>query len=53
MSIGKDKVRSALTIEKDFKAQLEEIAKENNRSFNNMVITILKEYVKENEKKGK
>jgi len=45
MSIGKDKVRSNLIIEKDMKKELEELAKEENRSFNNLVITILKEYL--------
>lgn len=45
MSISKDKVRANLIIEKELKAQLEEIAKNENRSFNNLVITILKDYV--------
>jgi len=45
MSIGKDKVRSNLIIEKDMKKELEELAKEENRAFNNLVITILKEYL--------
>jgi len=48
LSIGKDKVRSNLIIEKDMKKELEEIAKRQNRSFNNLVITILKEYVEKN-----
>ena len=50
MSIGKDKVRSNLIIEKDMKKDLEELAKEENRSFNNLVITILKEYLSEHKK---
>lgn len=42
--IGKDKTRTNITIEKDLKTKLEQIAKEQNRSFNNLVITILKDY---------
>lgn len=45
MTIGKDKTRTNITIEKDLKKELEDIAKEQNRSFNNLVITILKEFV--------
>lgn len=50
MSIGKDKVRSNLVINKELKKQLENIAKEQNRSFNNIVITVLQNYVKSTEK---
>ena len=45
MSISKDNTRTQLTISKELKKQLEEIAKEQNRSFNNLIITILKDYV--------
>lgn len=45
MAIGKDKTRTQLTIEKDLKALLEQIAKDEERSFNNLVIKILKDYV--------
>ena len=44
MAISKDKTRTNITIEKDLKAKLEQLAKEQNRSFNNLVITILKDY---------
>lgn len=37
--------RTNITIPKELKKQLEDIAKEQNRSFNNLVITILKEFV--------
>lgn len=47
MSISKDNTRTLITIPKELKIKLEEIAKEQNRPFNNLVITILKEYVKE------
>lgn len=49
MTSGKvraDKTRTSLTIEKEFKKQLEALAKEQNRSFNNLVITVLQEYYK-------
>lgn len=45
MTISKDKTRTQITIEKDLKQTLEKIAKSQNRSFNNLVITILKDYV--------
>lgn len=45
MTIGKDKTRTNITIEKDLKKELEDIAKNQNRSFNNLVITILKDFV--------
>lgn len=45
MSIGKDKIRSNIIIPKDLKARLEEIAKRENRSFNNLVVTVLQRFV--------
>ena len=45
MSISKDKARTNITIEKKLKIDLEDLAKEQNRSFNNLIITVLKEYV--------
>ena len=45
MSISKNNTRTQLTISKDLKKELEIIAKEQNRSFNNLVITILKNFV--------
>ena len=47
MSISKENVRANLVINKDLKSKLEVIAKEQNRSFNNLVNTILKKYVEE------
>ena len=35
-----------LTIPKEVKAELEQIAKEQNRSFNNLILTIIIEYLK-------
>ena len=43
--IAQNNTRTMITIPKDLKAKLETLAKDQNRSFNNLVITILKEYV--------
>lgn len=45
MSISNNKTRTMLTIEKELKQKLEQIAKNQERSFNNLIIKILKEYV--------
>ena len=42
--------RTNLTISKELKKQLEDIAKDQNRSFNNLVITILKDFVSSTQK---
>lgn len=44
--VAPNKTRTNITIEKELKSQLEEIAKNEGRSFNNLVINILKEYMK-------
>ena len=49
MSVSKDNTRTNLTISKELKSKLEVIAKQENRSFNNLVITILKDYVAKRE----
>ncbi len=45
MAIKEDKTRTNITIPKDLKARLEELAKKENRSFNMQVITILERYL--------
>lgn len=45
MAISDDKTRTLITLLKTDKEKLEQIAKEENRSFNNLVETILKEYL--------
>jgi metal-responsive CopG/Arc/MetJ family transcriptional regulator len=45
MTISKDNTRTVITIPKELKKQLEDIAKKDNRSFNNLIIKILKDYV--------
>ena len=48
-SISKNNVRTNITISKELKLQLEQISKEQNRSLNNLIITILKDFVVKNE----
>mgnify|MGYP001756815162 FL=1 len=43
--ISKNKTRYALTLEKEDKRKLEKIAKQENRSLNNLIETILKNYL--------
>ena len=46
MSINaKKNTRLNLTIPRDLKSKLEEIAKEQNRSTTNLIITVLKDYI--------
>ena len=42
--ISESKTRTNITIEKELKTKLEQTATEQNRSFNNLIITILKDY---------
>lgn len=42
--ISDKNTRTLITIPKELKSKLENVAKEQNRSFNNLVITILKDY---------
>lgn len=44
--VAPNKTRTNITIEKELKAQLEEQARKEGRSFNNLIINILKEYMK-------
>ena len=44
--IADTNTRTNITISKEMKNKLTEIAKEQNRSFNNLVITVLSEYLK-------
>ncbi len=44
-TISDKKTRTNITIEKELKCELEKLAKKQNRSFNNLVITVLKDYV--------
>lgn len=44
---SQDKTRTNITIDKELKAKLEKIAKSENRSFNNLVITVLQKFAEE------
>lgn len=45
MAVSDEKTRTLVTLLKTDKEKLEQIAKEENRSFSNLVETILKEYL--------
>lgn len=44
MPISSENTRTLITISKDLKAKLEEIAKNEHRSFNNLVVSILEDF---------
>lgn len=46
MAIADDKTRTLITLKKTDKERLEKIAKEQNRSFNNLIETILLDFLK-------
>lgn len=46
MAIKESNTRTNVTLPKELKKQLEEEAKKQNRSFNNLVVTVLTEYIK-------
>ena len=45
MPISNDNTRTLITISKELKEKLEEIAKKDRRSFNNLVVSILEDFV--------
>ncbi len=45
--ISEDNTRYSLTIPKELKAALETLAKEDNRSLNNLIVTVLDKYRRE------
>lgn len=49
MAISNKNTRTNITFPKELKSKLEESAKKENRSFNNLVITILKDYLDKKE----
>ena len=50
MAVCEDKVRTNITFPKELKSELEEIAKKDGRSFNNLVIKVLSDFVNSQEK---
>lgn len=49
MSISKDNIRMSLIVSKELKKQLEDQAKKDNRSVNNLINTVLIEYFNKKE----
>ena len=52
MSLAENKQRVNIIIDTELKATIQGIAKEEGRSFSNMVVTILKEYAEKREPKN-
>lgn len=52
MSIAETKTRMSLVLDKADKAQLEQIAKEQDRSVNYCICKAIKEYIENHTKKG-
>lgn len=48
--ISDKNTRTNITMPKEMKSELEKIAKQETRSFNNLVVMILKKYLEENRK---
>lgn len=48
--ISNNNTRTNITIPKDLKTELEKLAKADNRSFNNLIITILSKYAEDKTK---
>ncbi|AQW20972.1 DNA-binding protein [Lentilactobacillus curieae] len=53
MGISAKKTRTTITLEKEFKEHLQQLADEENRSMNNLIETALKKYVTEHEEESK
>ena len=45
MAVAESNTRTMITLPKELKKELDERAKSENRSFNNLVVTVLKEYI--------
>lgn len=50
MAANSDRIKSTINFPVELKEQLTEIAKQENRSLNNLIITILQNYVRSAEK---
>lgn len=46
MAVSSDKTRAIISLEKDLKSKIDELAKKDDRSFSNYVVQVLKEHVK-------
>ena len=45
MAVSSDKTKAIISLEKDLKAKIDELAKKDDRSFSNYVVQILKEHI--------
>lgn len=50
MAISKDKTGVLVNMDKSLKEKLSELAKEQNRSLNNLIVTVLQKYVESADK---
>ena len=50
MSVGSDKSRTTVNFPVGLKEQLTQIAKQENRTLNNLIVTILQDYVRSTDK---
>ena len=53
MAVSSDKTRAIISLEKDLKTKLEELATNEDRSFSNYVVQVLKEHVNNVESEDK
>lgn len=53
MAVSNDKTRTIISLEKDLKAKLETLAQQEDRSFNNYVVKIIKDHVQTLEDRDK
>lgn len=53
MALSEDKTRVIINLEKDLKAKLEVMAKNEDRSFSNYVVKIIKEHIQSVESQDK
>ena len=53
MAVSNDKTRTIISLEKDLKSKLETLAQQEDRSFNNYVVKILKDHVQALEDRDK
>lgn len=53
MAVSNDKTRTIISLEKDLKAKLETLAQQEDRSFNNYVVKILKDHIQTLEDRDK
>ena len=53
MAVSSDKTRAIISLEKDLKAKQEELANNEDRSFSNYVVKVLKEHIQSLEGKDK